>query len=283
MENRIYSREDGMKNRIGTLVALLAAGVMATVIWLRPLSGEGQSHPKLDCQKMALDYAKALENVDYKAIVRLRGQPYSEKQESEAKQQLTNPEVKKLFASIIEMIRLFPKIGEIPDWVTEVKTEYQYIQGNDVIEMHGEFVLREDNWIIQDLEPRGGETLNEETKAQYAGELSPAPPEGQKAVDAGINELVVKLIAAVQQKSWNEVMATGAHPGDCGLDSSDPPGERERALKLLSQFPSVGPIPAPAKSFRLALKGTLDSRDSEAEVGFQWPGNQLKIAFVNFK
>jgi hypothetical protein len=272
-----------MSTKICASAAILTAGIMATILWLYPSAGEGQSRPKLDCQGLALDYAKALENVDYKAIVRLRGQPYSEKQESEAKQQLANPEVKKLFASIIEMIRLFPKIGEIPDWVTEVKTEYQYVQNNDVIEMHGEFVLREADWIIQDLEPRGGETLTEETKAQYAAELSPSPLEGEKSIDAGFGALIAKLIAAVQQKSWNGVMETGAHPGDCGLDSSDPPEEREKVLKFLSQLPSVGPIPAPARSFRLGLKGTLDARETEIEIGFKWLNNDLKLSFVRFQ
>jgi hypothetical protein len=36
-----------------------------------------------------------------------------------------------------------------------------------VIEMHGEFVFKDGNWIIQDLEPRGGETFTEETKARW--------------------------------------------------------------------------------------------------------------------
>jgi hypothetical protein len=272
-----------MANKTSSFLAFLASGVMATVIWLHALPAGRQPRPQLDCQKMALDYAQALENVDYRTIIRLRGQPYAKEEEAEAKKQLANPEVKELFASIIGIIRLFPQIGEIPDWVTEVKTEYQYVRGNDLIEMHGEFVFRGDSWIIQDLEPRGGETLTEETKAQAAGALSPAPPEGQPTLDQGFSELVAELISDVQKKSWDGVAATGAHPGDCGLDSSDPPEEREKILKLLSQFPSIGPIPAPAKSFRLGLKGTLDGREAGVEIGFHWPGNQLKIACVNFE
>jgi hypothetical protein len=269
-----------MRNKIGML---LAAGLMAPVIWLHSLPGEGQSRPKLDCQKMALDYAKAIENLDYRTIVRLRGEPYSKEAESEAKEQAKSPEFKKLIAPLIEALSLFPKVGEIPDWVTEVKAEYEYIKGNDLIEMHGEFVFRDGNWVIQDLEPRGGESLDEEKKAQYAGELSPAPPEGQKTIDAGLNEPIAKLISAVQQKSWDGVKETGVHPGDCGLHPSDPPAKRESVLKLLSQFPSIGPIPAPAKSLRLGLAGTLNGKEAEVDIGFQWPNNQLKIAFVNFK
>lgn len=269
-----------MRNKIGMFSAV---GLMTTVIALHPLLCEGQSPPKLDCQKMVLDYVKAFENLDYRTIFRLKGEPYSKEAESEAKKELGSLEAKKLLAPLLEMIRLFPKIGEIPDWVTEVKVEYQYVEGSDLIEMHGEFVFRADNWIIQDLEPRGGETLDEEKKAQVAGELSPAPPAGQKTLDAGFSELITMLIFAVQQKSWDGVMETGAHPGDCGLHPSDPPEKREKALKLLSQFPSIGPIPAPAKSVRLGLKGPLDSKEAEVEIGFHWPNNKLKIAFVNFK
>lgn len=269
-----------MTNKIGAVAALFAAGVMAAVISLSAWPGEGQSRPKLDCQKMAFDYARALENVDYRTIVRLRGQPYSKEEEAEAKKQFNNPEVKEMLASIIGMIRLFPKIGDIPDWVTEVDAEYQYIQGDDLIEMHGEFVFRDDNWVIDDVEPRGGETLTEETKAQYAGEISPAPPEGQKTIDAGFNELIAKLIAAVQQKSSKGLEEIGLHPDDCGLGSSDPPEERERFLQLLSQFPSIGPIPAPAKTFCLALKGVLDGKETGIEIGFRWPNNNLKFFFV---
>ena len=272
-----------MRNTIGLLLVPLMIGLIAATISLPASPGEGQSRPKLDCQKMALDYAKALESFDYQTAVRLKGQPYSKEEESEMKKLQKDPEAKKIFAALVEIIRLFPKIGEIPDWVTEVKTEYQHIQGNDLIEMHGDFVFKENNWIIQELEPRGGETLTEETKAQYAGDLSPAPPEGQKIIDAGFGALITKLIAAVQQKSSNGVSETGAFPGDVGLNSSDPPAKREKVLKMLSQFPSIGPIPAPAKSFRLGLTGSLSGKDSEAEIGFQWPKNQLKIAFVNFK
>jgi hypothetical protein len=276
-----------MRNKIGMFLALLAAGVMAAVISMPASPCEGQSRPKLDCQKMALDYAQALENLDYQTVVRLTGQQFSKEDEAQAKEMQKSPEakaqLKAQLAPVLEAIRTFPKIEEIPDWVTEVKVEYQYIQGNELIEMHGEFVFKEGNWIIQDLEPRGGETLNEQTKAQYAGEISPAPPEGQKTLDAGFGGLITKLISAVQQKSWNGVSETGAFPGDVGLNSSDPPERREKVLKLLPQFPSIGSIPAPAKSFRLGLTGSLSGKESEAEIGFQWPGNTLKIAFVNFK
>jgi len=278
--------EERMRNKfVEFLVVLLGGAVMlaVAVFSLPAVLGEGQERPKLDCQKMALDYAQALESLDVRTLFLLKGVPYSREAEAAAKKELGSPEARKLLAPIIGMIRLFPKINAFPDWVTEVNVEYKYIEGNELIEMQGDFVLSGDRWLIQELEPRESETLDEAKRAEYARELSPAPPEGQKTLEARFDFLVAVLNSAVQQKSWNAVKATGALPGDCGLHSSDPPAKREKILKMLSQFPSIGAIPAPAKSFRLALKGTLDGQDSLAEIGFHWPGNQLRIEFVQFK
>jgi hypothetical protein len=283
IETGIYSQGGTMRNNAGAVFAPLALGLIITVFCLPALPGPAQARPKLDCQKMALEYINTLEKADYGTYVRLRGQPYSTEEEAKFKEQLQNPDVKKVIASIFDIIRLFPKIGEIPDWPTEVNLEYEYIQGNDLIEMHGDFLFSEGNWLIKDLEPRGGETLTEESKAQYAAELSPAPPEGRKTIDVGSTELIAKLMLAVQLKLRDAVAETGAHPDDCGLHPSDPPQEREKALKFLSQFPSIGPIPAPAKSLRLTLKGTLDGKAASADVGFGWLNNKLKISFVRFE
>jgi hypothetical protein len=98
--------------------------------------------------------------------------------------------------------------------------------------------------VIQDLEPRGGETLDVAKRAEYADELSPAPPEGQKTLEPRFDILVAVLNSAVQQKNRTAVSATDALPGDCGLHSSDPPTKWGKIIKMLSQLPSIGPIPA---------------------------------------
>ncbi|MDH4220928.1 MAG: hypothetical protein OEY18_02475 [Candidatus Aminicenantes bacterium] len=268
-----------MKKKIGVFITVLSV-ILASLI--HPILLEGQSRPKLDCQKMVLAYVKAFETLDYRTLANLMGKEYSQKDESEFKKQLDNPEAKEQLAPYLEMIRLFPKIGEIPDWVTEVALEYEYIEGDYLIEMHGEFVFTGDNWIIQDLEPRGGESLDEEKKKEYASEISPASSEGKKTLDTGLNELITKLISAVKEESWDGVKETGAHPADCGLHPSAPPEEREKVLKLLSQFPSIGPIPAPAKTLSLGLKGIVDNKEAEVEIEFHWPDNKLEILYVDF-
>jgi hypothetical protein len=280
IEIEIYSREERMKNRIGVFSAV---GLMTITLALHPWPCEGQIRPKLDCQKMVFEYINALENFDIRTLARLTGQQYSEELESQAKKELESPEAKEQLAPLLEMLRLFPKIGEIPDWVTEVVLEYEYIEGDDLIEMQGEFVFTDDNWIIQDLEPRGEESLDEEEKKNYATKLSPAPPKGQNTVDAGLNELVAKLISAIKQKSWDDAEETGVHPDSCGLHPSDSPEEREKALERLSQLPSIGAIPAPATRVQLILKGTIDSEESGVEIEFHWPDNKLGILYVSFK
>ncbi len=234
---------------------------------------------------MALSYAKAFEDPDYRTLVQLRGMEYSEEDDAQFKKQFENPEpeIMEQFEFFLEAIKLFPKIGEIPDWATEVELEYEYIEGDKLVEMHGEFVFTGENWVIQDLEPHGGETLDDEKKKSYEGEISASPPEGQKTLDAGLNELIAKLLSAVKAESWDGVKSTGVHPGDCGLHPDSPPEERGRALKLLSQFPPIGPIPAPAKTLSLGLKGILDGNEAEVEIGFRWPDNKLEIAYVSFE
>ena len=269
-----------MKKKTGVFVTVLLV-ILAS--FLQPILLEGQSRPKLDCQKMVLEYVKALENIDIRTLARLTGQPYSEELESEAKKELGSPEAKEQIAPLLEMLRLFPKIGEIPDWVTELALEYEYIEGDALIEVHGEFVFTEDIWIVEDLEPRGGKTLDGEEKKNYATKLSQAPPEGQNALDAGLNELVAKLISAIKQKSWDHAKETGIHPSECGLHPSDPPEVREKALERLSQLPSIGAIPAPATRVQLILKGTIDSEEAEIEIEFHWPDNKLEILYVDFK
>jgi len=269
-----------MKKKIGVFITVLSV-ILASLI--HPILLEGQSRPELDCQKMVLEYVKAIENFDYRTLARLTGQQYSEELESEAKKELESPEAKEQFAPLLEMLRLFPKIGEIPDWVTNVEIEYEYIENHNLIEMEAKFAFTEDTWIIEDLEPRGDNTLDEEEKKKYATKLSPAPPVGQKTVDAGLNELVAKLISAIKQKSWDDAEETGVHPDSCGLHPSDPPEERKKALERLSQLPSIGVIPAPATRVQLILKGTIDSEEAEVEIEFHWPDDKLEILYVDFK
>jgi len=65
--------EERMRNKfveflvvlLGGAVILAGAVMLAVAVFSLPAAlGEGQERPKLDCQKMALDYAQALESLD---------------------------------------------------------------------------------------------------------------------------------------------------------------------------------------------------------------------------
>jgi hypothetical protein len=271
----------------------------STVAWLAALSfavalpGGEQARPKLDCRKLALEYATAFENLDFKTVARLEGRPWSEEDESRAKAELKEilslPDGKAKLAWAMEgehgitLLRLFPAIAGIPDWATEVVVDYDYIRGNELVRMHGSFEVKEGQWIVVSLRPEEREALDEAKRATFASESSPAPPPGQEALDVGpdIAALIATLTSAVQKKDWDAAEATGAHPDSCGLHPQDPPEEREVALKRLAEFPSIGPIPAPARSFRLRLAGAPD-REVIA-VDFHWPGKALRLSSVGFR
>jgi len=59
--------EERMRNIFVEFLMVLLGGVVmlaVAVFSLPTVLGEGQERPKLDCQKMALDYAQALESLD---------------------------------------------------------------------------------------------------------------------------------------------------------------------------------------------------------------------------
>ncbi len=259
--------------------------LMGFVISLYPGNKTNPIHPKLDCHKMALDFVKALENRDFRSFIQLTSveSEYSEEHEANFRKELDSPEAKEKLPLMLEMIRLFPEIGEVPEWVTGVTLTYGYIQGDNLIEVEGEFILTGETWIIETLEPREWEKLDEEEKKKFAGKISPVPPDGQKIFDAGLNELMAELISAIKEKSWDGAKKTGVHPDGCGLHPDDPPEEREKALGRLTQIPSIGAIPAPATRLCLSLEGTLDDKDAEAEIEFHWPDNKLEILHLSFK
>ena len=158
-----------------------------------------------------------------------------------------------------------------------------YFEEDELIELEAKFVLGDGIWIIEDSEANEREIQDEERKRRLKSNMSPAPPEGQKTLDAGFDELVWKLIAEVKKKSWDGAKQTGVHPSDCGLHTSDPPEIREKVLRLLPQFPSIGTIPAPATRVNLDITGILEDKETQVEVGFHWPDKKLKILYVTVK
>jgi hypothetical protein len=86
-------------------------------------------------------------------------------------------------------------------------------------------------------------------------------------IDAGFNEFITKVLAAI--KEGDDGTLSDLTP----LHISEIQGDKEKYIQLLSQFPKIGPVPAPLIEFDIKL----ESEDSELSVKFECPENKLKI------
>jgi hypothetical protein len=226
----------------------------------------GQKAPKLECKKMALKMAKAFEERDMKILSELSGQEPSDEEIEQFKQQMDAMDEQGMLAPMLERMRHFPEIGDIPDWADHVTIEYRYVDGDRQIEFESEFILTDNSWQLNQFAPddRG----DFESEKDWIQENSlPVSPGGQKTIDAGFNEVINRVITAINE-------------GDDGTLSELTPlrineiqGEKEKYIQLLSQFPKIGPIPSPLIEFDIKLA----SEDSELTVKFECPENKLKI------
>lgn len=238
--------------------------------------------PKLDCNKMVSELIKAIEDRDFKKICLLRGKEYTEKKEN-----WFNEEVDDLYeewggqASFIEKLHLFPEIGELPEWVTWANFLFMYIEGNKRIELNAAFALKNDNWIIDqyyDLD-LSSDDLSENYKRRISeGKISPSPAEGEKTLDAGLNEIIQRLALDHVEKNWDSIIEYTQY-NEYSISRLKTKGQKFG--ELLSQFPSIGPIPAPAIEVEVDLKGTLEGKKIDITVDFEWEeNNTLRIDYI---
>ena len=227
--------------------------------------------PKLDCNAMVSKAIKAFQEKDVITLCKLNGMEYNEQTEAEFKQQMKALEENGMFYFILEQLKLFPKIGEIPDWISDVLFEFNYLTGNSEIEFEVQFTFKDGTWLITQLAPDLREELQEERKATILGYSSPLPPEGQKTIDAGINEILNRLISDIKNKDWDSI---SKYSNVNIIEIDDYP---EKFIDLLSQFPSIGPVPAPCIKIKINLEGTYQDEDVRIKTQFGWPDNKLFI------
>jgi hypothetical protein len=226
----------------------------------------GQKPPKLECKKIALQMARAFEERDMKTLSKLSGQEASDEEIEQFKQQLDAMDEQGMLAPMLERMRNFPDIGDIPDWADHVTIEYRYVDGDRQIEFESEFILIDNYWQLNQFAPEDRGDFESEKEWILENSL-PAPPGGQKSIDAGFNEVVSRVLTAI--KEGDEGTLFELTP----LHISDIQGDKEKYTQLLSQFPTIGPIPAPLIEFDIKL----ESEDSELTVKFECPENRLKI------
>jgi len=226
----------------------------------------GQKPPKLECRKMALQMAKAFDKRDISILQELSGQEASDEEAEQFKQEMDAMDEQGVLAPMIERMRNFPEIGEIPDWVTHVTIEYRYVDGERQIEFESEFIFKDGAWKVDLFSPNESGDFESE-KDWILKNSIPAPPEGQTTIDAGFNEVINRIVSAIKEEddeTLSELTPLRIH---------EIQGEKEKYIQLLSQFPTVGPIPAPLLEFEITLEG----EDAEITVDFECPENKLKI------
>ncbi len=226
----------------------------------------GQKPPKLECKKIALKMAKALEDRDIKILSELSGEEASDEEIEQFKQQLDAMDEQDMLDPMLERMREYPEIGEIPDWAEHVTIEYKYVDGDRQIDFESEFIFKDGAWLVGQFAPDDSGDFESEKDWILENSL-PAPSGGQKMIDAGFNEVITKVLAAI--KEGDDGTLSDLTP----LRMSEIQSDKEKYIQLLSQFPKIGPVPAPLIEFDIKL----ESEDSELSVKFECPENKLKI------
>lgn len=228
----------------------------------------GQKPPKLECKKLALKVAKAYDERDIRALGELSGhdQEISDDEAEQLKQQLDAADELGELAPMLERMRNFPEIGDIPDWVTHVTIEYTYVDGERQIEFDSGFILNDGAWKVDQFAPDDRGDF-ESDKDWILKNSLPAPPEGKKTIDAGFNEFIRKVVTAIKEED-DETLSELTH-----LRVQEIQGEKVKYIQLMSQFPTIGPIPSPLLEFDMKLEG----EDTAITVWFRCPENKLHI------
>jgi hypothetical protein len=242
--------------------------------------------PKLDVNKMVLDVIKVIEDRDFDLYCRLFGKEKTEKQKSRFNDDLAGLDAKPYRKPYnLDKLRLFPEIGELPEWVTDASFEFHYLESNKRVELEARFILKDNTWIIEDIYPdiyyQSPRKLNEKKMESLSRNTSPAPPEGEKTLDAGLNEIVQRLVSDFKEKNWDSIKEYSWYRWYDKISILKKAGKEYG--ELMSQFPSIGPIPAPAIEVRTDLKGTLEGKEMRIYVVFKWEDNTLEINYIEVK
>jgi len=254
------------------ILSFIMIGVMT---FTYPSNAKSYSDPpkaKLDCHKMVSELIKAIEARDIKKICSLIGREYDEGAENSLNKRIDDLYIR--WPSFVEELNLFPEIGELPEWLTFVRFGFEYIEGNYTINLSPEFDLEDDTWIIETLDLGFKKSSLEWTgrRSISRGEISPPPPEGKKTLDVGLNEIMKKFVSDFKEENWDSITQYAPIFKD-PKRMSELKKKEKKFGELLSQFPTIGSIPAPATDVRVRMKGRLEGESVRVEVRFRWEEN----------
>ncbi len=268
---------------------VVAAMALAQTFCVIADEEETKQPPTLECRKLVLEAATAVETGDLTAISRLSGEKLTPEEEAEFKKDYEEQKQSGELKKMLDRLRLFPEIGQIPSWVRNVEFECWYIEGNNVVKLKVGIEYQDElnSCVITALDADDIGSIDEEEKEQELALYSPAPPEGQKTLDAGLSALVAKFVAALKSNDMKALRECGGE----FVDESDEElatevktlheGADGKLIELLSQFPTIGAIPAPASRIEMAMSGTLDGKEVQVGFEFAWEDKKTVISDVD--
>jgi len=237
--------------------------------------GKSDKTPKLECKKLALMLAKAFEERDAKTLSELTGELASEEEVAQFKAQMDMADEQGLLAPWLEGMRAFPEISDMPDWVTHATIEYEYFDGKQAVEFDAEFLVVDGSWQVKQFTPDGrGEFVSEGDKERFLNNSLPAA-EGQNTVDPGINDVIAKLAKALMEDDRKTFKALTGFKG-----VSEYWDNKARNVQLLSEFPKIGPMPAPLHSLKIELEEAADDEETSISVEFRWREKKLDFGYL---
>ena len=260
---------------------LICAVVLLSVMTFPGLAGKEAQ--KLDCKKMVTEVLEAVKNRDFETYYRLSAQDLSQEEKAEFEKVFDQLEQSGELAAILNRMELFPEIGEIPSWVTWILYQNDYLEDNAKIKLEAEFSLKKDVWALKDFSAEKEKELTDQEKKELAEWLSPTAPEGEKTIDAGLNELMTKFNFALKNKDWETVRAY------CEFweDSSDEEIAEQlstmqectggKLFEILDRFPTIGAITTPADKVALHFRGNLEGKEVYLVVFFGWHNGNATI------
>lgn len=241
--------------------------------------------PKLNCNKMVSDFIKAIKEQDFESYCRLLGKESTEYRKSKFKREVDGLEGEGSLPYILDKLNLFPEIGELPEWTTVAIFEFDYLEGNKRNILKASFELKDNTWIIEQIRPNLGvfmpDELDEKKIKRMSGRLSPPPLEGEKTLDAGLTEIMKKFVSDFSEKNWDSIKNYTMYKYTNLMEALKKEGKEFG--EVLSQFPSIGPIPAPAYGVEVLLKGKAESKEVKIDIRFKWEDNTLGIPYIKIK
>ncbi|MDQ7779465.1 MAG: hypothetical protein RDV41_07115 [Planctomycetota bacterium] len=245
--------------------------------------------PKLDCQKLTLDLATAMETRDYESIARIMGQKLDKEDVPKLQKDIDEYEKAGKLTGIINALRLFPQVGEPPAWVNSIEIGMRYLDNNRFAELGMEFRLKDNVWCVGDFDVEPGKEVPREELDKCKTEMSQAPAEGQKTIDAGLTKAFTATLDAMKAKDWTTLrkLFLGAGKSTDAELEQQLQKVQERAggkyFELAAQFPGIGLVPAPIIEFEFQMSGIVDGKETKLEVQFQWRAGETVLTDIDAK